>query len=177
MFLVLTSRSFPFPLVFPYFCLCRCRRGVSVHQYEYRMCVEVMVFVWKTTACKYSIWFPYILSVVIGSNIELSLSFSNVLYLTFGAFQQINYILILQFNLWKIWNILIVWLLLHIVIFATCLQHKILLLPKHGVRFPYTLFANFLLTLPFSINLVPIMFLKFLFQLDWGLYTEDANVS
>ena len=45
-----------------------------------------------------------------------------------------------------------------------CLQHRVLLLAKHGVHLPCILFVNFLLTLPFSINLVPIMSLRFLFR-------------
>ena len=35
---------------------------------------------------------------------------------------------------------------------------------KHGVHLPSILFVNFLLTFPFSINLVPIMSLRFLFR-------------
>ena len=41
---------------------------------------------------------------------------------------------------------------------------RVLLLAKHGVNLPCILLANFLLTLPFSINLVPIMSLRFLFR-------------
>ena len=62
------------------------------------------------------------------------------------------------------WNILFVWLLVNVVVCTICLQHRVLLLAKHGVHLPCILFANFLLTLPFSINLVPIMFLRFLFR-------------
>ena len=68
-----------------------------------------------------------------------------------------------------------------------CLQHRVLLLPKHDVHLLCILFVNFLLTLPFSINLVPLMSLRFLFRrkaetggfclLDLGLYAEDADVS
>ena len=62
------------------------------------------------------------------------------------------------------WNILFVWLLLNVVVCTICLQHRVLLLAKHGVHLPWILFVNFLLTLPFSINLVPIMSLRFLFR-------------
>ena len=62
------------------------------NQYEFRMWVEVMAFTWKMTTWGYSIWFPYILSVVIESNIEFSFSFWYILYLTFGTFQPVNYI-------------------------------------------------------------------------------------
>ena len=72
--------------------------------------------------------------------------------------------LLLQCKLWWNWNILFIWLLLNIVVCTTCLQHRVLLLAKHGVYLPCILFANFLLTLTFSINLVPIMSLRFLFQ-------------
>ena len=49
-----------------------------------------------------------------------------------------------------------VWLLLNVVVFATyVLQKVLLLLAKHGVHLPCMLFIDFLLTLPFSINLVP----------------------
>ena len=61
------------------------------------------------------------------------------------------------------WNILFVWLLLNVVVCSICLQQRVLLLVKHGVNLPCILFVNFLLTLPFSINLVPIMSLRFLF--------------
>ena len=54
-----------------------------------------MVFARKMTACRHSIWFPYIFSVVIESNVEFSRCFSNVLHFTFGAFQQVNDILTL----------------------------------------------------------------------------------
>ena len=43
-----------------------------LNQYEFCMCVEVMVFVWKMTACRYSIWFPYIFLVVVESDNKLS---------------------------------------------------------------------------------------------------------
>ena len=62
------------------------------------------------------------------------------------------------------WNILFVWLLLNVVVCTICLQQRVLLLAKHGVHLPCILFVNFLLTLPFSINLVPIMSLRFLFR-------------
>ena len=70
----------------------------------------------------------------------------------------------------------------------TCLQHKVFLLTKHSVHLPCMLFVDFLFTLLFSVNLVPIMSLKFLFwqkaklgdfeifQLDKGLYAEDGNI-
>ena len=54
------------------------------------------------------------------------------------------------------WNILFVWLLLNVVVCTICLQQRVLLLAKHGVHLPCILFVNFLLTLPFSINLVSI---------------------
>ena len=124
------------------------------------MYVEVMVFAWKIMACWYSIWFPYILSVVTKSNIELNFSFSKycILHLVHSR-KYITY-LFLQFKLWLIWNVLIVWLLLKVVVFATFSQHKVLLLAKHGAHLPCTLFIKFLLTLPFLINLVPIKSLK-----------------
>ena len=62
------------------------------------------------------------------------------------------------------WNILFVWLFLNVVVCTICLQYRALLLTKHGVHLPCILFVNFLLTLPFSINLVPIMSLRFLFR-------------
>ena len=62
------------------------------------------------------------------------------------------------------WNILFVWLLFSVTVCTICLQHRVLLLAKHGVHLPCILFLNFLLTLPFSISLVPIMSLRFLFR-------------
>ena len=62
------------------------------------------------------------------------------------------------------WNILFNWLLVIVVVCTICLQQRVLLLFKHGVHLPCILFVNFLLTLPFSINLVPIMSLRFLFR-------------
>ena len=58
----------------------------------------------------------------------------------------------------------VLWLLLNVVICIICLQQRVLLLSKHGGNLRCILLANFLLTLPFSINLVPIMFLSFLFR-------------
>ena len=58
-----------------------------------------------------------------------------------------------SFRLFMIY--LFAWLLLNVAVFATCLQHKILLLRKYGVDLSCMLFADFLLTLPFSVNLVP----------------------
>ena len=72
--------------------------------------------------------------------------------------------LLLQFKLWWMGNILFVWLLLNVVVCRICLQHRVLLLAKHNVHLPCILFANFLLILPFSIDLVPIMSLRFLFR-------------
>ena len=90
----LRSRIFPFVLTFPYFFPCRCWRGVFIfNQYEFCMCVKVMFFAWKMTACRYGIWCSYFFSLVIESNVEFSLCFSNVLYVTFDAFQQVNDIL------------------------------------------------------------------------------------
>ena len=63
-----------------------------------------------------------------------------------------------------IWNILCVWLLLNVAVCTTFKKHRVLLLAKHGVHLPCILFVNFLLTLPFSINLVSIMSLRFLFR-------------
>ena len=54
------------------------------------------------------------------------------------------------------WNIFFVWLPLNVVVWTICLQQRVLLLAKHGVHLPCILFVNFLLTLPFSINLVSI---------------------
>ena len=65
--------------------------GYLLNQVDIRKCVEVMVFASKMKACRYRISVPYILSVVIGSNIEFSFSFFNVLYLIFGGFQQVSY--------------------------------------------------------------------------------------
>ena len=62
------------------------------------------------------------------------------------------------------WNILFVWLLLNVVVCKICLLHRVLLLAKHDVHLPCILFVKFLLTLPFSINLVPTMSLRFLFR-------------
>ena len=64
------------------------------------------------------------------------------------------------------WYILLVWLLLNVVVFSICLQHRVLMLAKHGVHLPCILFANFLVNffVPFSVNLVPIMTLRFLFR-------------
>ena len=45
-----------------------------------------------------------------------------------------------------------------------CLQHMALFLAKHGVHLPCILFVNFLLTLSFSSNLIPIMSLRILFR-------------
>ena len=71
----------------------------------------------------------------------------------------------------------------------TCLKHNFLFLTKHGLHLPCVLFADFLLTLSFSVNLVPIMSLRFLFWrktklgefqkfiLDLELYEKDANTS
>ena len=82
-----------------------------------------------------------------------------------------------------------VWLLLNVVVFLTCLQQKFLYLTKHGVDLPCMLFRDLLFTFLFSMNLVPVMSLRFFFlwkakigrfskfQLDLGLYAEDANVS
>ena len=123
-----------------------------------------MVFAWKMMPCRYSIWIPYIFLVAIESSVEFSFFFSHVFYFTFGAFQQVNDILILQFKLWQIWNIRLVWLLLNVVECTICLQHRVLLLAKHGVYLTCILFVNILLTLSFLINLVPIMSLRFLFQ-------------
>ena len=62
------------------------------------------------------------------------------------------------------WNILFVWLLLNVVVCTICLQQRVLLLARHGVHLPCILFVNYLLAVPFSINLVPIMSLRFLFR-------------
>ena len=48
--------------------------------------------------------------------------------------------------------------------YRTFLQDRVLLLAKHGVHSAFILFLHFRLTLPFLINLVPIMSLRFLFQ-------------
>ena len=61
-------------------------------------------------------------------------------------------------------KMLFVWLLVNAGVRTICLQQRVLLLAKHGVHLPCILFVNFLLTLLFSINLVPIMSLRFLFQ-------------
>ena len=74
------------------------------------------------------------------------------------------------------WNILFVWLLLNIVVYAICLQHRVLLLAKHGLHLPCILFVNFLLTLPFSMNLVPIMSRRFLFR-RWAKIGGFWNIS
>ena len=96
LFLVFIFGSLLFLLVFPYFFFANVYVVYLFSQYEFRMCVEVVVFVWKMTACGYSIWFPYILSVVIESNIELSFRFCKVLYLTFVSYICILYICILH---------------------------------------------------------------------------------
>ena len=62
------------------------------------------------------------------------------------------------------WNILFVRLILNVVVCTISLQQRVLLLAKYGVHLPCILFVNFHLTLPFSINLVPIMSLRFLFR-------------
>ena len=55
------------------------------------------------------------------------------------------------------WNILFVWLPLNVVVWTICLQQRVLLLADiNGVHLPCILFVNFLLTFPFSINLVSI---------------------
>ena len=116
------------------------------------------------TACRYNIWFLYIFSVAIKSNVEFSFWFSNVLHFTFGAFQQVIDIL-LQFKLWYMWNILFILLLLNVAVCTIYSQHGFLLLAKHGVHIPCILFVNFLFTLPFSINFVPVMSLRFLLRM------------
>ena len=61
-----------------------------LNQYEFCMCVKVMVFAWKMTASRYSIWFTYIFSMVCKSNAEFSFCSLNLLYFTFGALHQVN---------------------------------------------------------------------------------------
>ena len=140
-----------------------------------------MVVVREMSVCWYGVWLRSVcvVSMIVQSLIKLRFCLTNVLYVDFLHSMRYMTKLLLQVVLWNaVYDFLVCWLVNEDVELI-CLQHRLVILVRHGRHFP--LFFSFFSALfcYFLLWFCPIRSLRFLFLLYAmnGLSVKDVPSS